>query len=91
MFRFTGKAPAQFRVLGGDANRTGVQVAFAHHDAAFNDQRCRGEAEFIGAQQGTYHDIAAGTHTAINLYRYTAAQVIHDQGLVGFCQSDFPG
>ena len=36
-----GKAGAQHRVLGGDADRAGVQMAFAHHDAAGGDQRRR--------------------------------------------------
>ena len=34
VLRFAGEALAQFRVLGGDTDRAGVQVAHAHHDAA---------------------------------------------------------
>ena len=37
VFRFRGEALAQFRILRGDADRAGVEVTFAHHDAAFGD------------------------------------------------------
>ena len=42
-----GEAPAQFRVLGRHADRAGVQMADAHHDAAHGHQRPRGKAEFL--------------------------------------------
>ena len=58
---------AQDRVLSGDADRAGVQVAFAHHDAAFNHQRCGGKAEFIGTQQGADDHVAAGFHLTVGL------------------------
>ena len=54
-----GEALAQHRVLGGDADRAGVEVALAHHDAAGRDQRRGGEAEFVGAEKRTDHDVAA--------------------------------
>ena len=42
---------AQLRVLRGHADRAGVEVADAHHDAAERHQRRRREAELLGAQQ----------------------------------------
>ena len=36
-----GELGAEDRVLGGDADRAGVQVALAHHQAAHRDQRAR--------------------------------------------------
>ena len=39
MVRVTGEFLAQLRVLGGDADRTGVEVAHAHHDATEHRQR----------------------------------------------------
>ena len=42
---------AQLRVLRRDADRAGVEVADAHHDAARRDQRRGGEAELLGAEQ----------------------------------------
>ena len=47
-----GEALAQHRVLRGDADRAGVEVALAHHDAAGGDQRRGREAELVGAEQG---------------------------------------
>ncbi len=42
---------AQHRVLRRDADRAGVQVALAHHDAAFGDERRGRESELVGAEQ----------------------------------------
>ena len=55
-----GEALAQHRVLRRDADRAGVQMALAHHDAAGGDQRRRREAELVGAEQRTDDDVAAG-------------------------------
>jgi hypothetical protein len=55
-----GEALAQHRVLRGHADRAGVEVALAHHDAADDDQRRGGEAELVGAQQRADDDVAAG-------------------------------
>uniref|UniRef100_A0ABM0MLP6 Uncharacterized protein LOC102810278 n=1 Tax=Saccoglossus kowalevskii TaxID=10224 RepID=A0ABM0MLP6_SACKO len=65
---------AQHRILRGHAHRAGVQVALAHHDAAFDDQRRRGEAELVGAQQSADDDVAAGLHLAVGLHADAAAQ-----------------
>ena len=40
----SGEALAQHRVLGGDADRTGIEMALAHHDAAGRNQGRGGEA-----------------------------------------------
>jgi len=37
--------------LRGDADRAGVEVALAHHDATERDERRRGETELLSAQQ----------------------------------------
>ena len=46
-----GELLAQLRILRGDADRAGVEMADAHHDAAERDQRRGGEAELLGAEQ----------------------------------------
>ncbi len=68
-----GEARAQHRVLRGDADRAGVQMAFPHHDAAGSDQRRGGEAEFVGAEQRTDDDVAPGAQAAIDLHGDAAA------------------
>ena len=90
MFRLAVEARAQHRVLGGNANRAGVEVALAHHDAACGDQRSRGKAELIRTQQGGNRHVAAGAQAAIGLHADAAAQVVEDQRLLGFGQADFP-
>jgi hypothetical protein len=63
-----GEARAQHRILGGDADRAGVEVALAHHDAAFDDQRRGGEAELVGAEQRADDDVATGLDLAVDLH-----------------------
>ena len=46
-----GELLPQLRILRRDADRAGVQVADAHHDAARDDERRRREAELLGAHQ----------------------------------------
>ena len=85
-----GEALAQHRVLRRDADRAGVEMALAHHDAAGRDQRRGGEAELVGAEQRADHDVAAGADAAVDLHRDAAAQPVGDQRLVGFGEADFP-
>ena len=85
-----GEALAQHRVLGGDADRAGVEVALAHHDAAGGDQRRGGEAELVGAKQRADHDVAAGAKAAVDLHGDAPAQPVGDQRLVGLGEPDFP-
>ena len=49
--RLAAEARAQLGVLRRDADRAGVEVADAHHDAARDDQRRGREAELLGAEQ----------------------------------------
>ena len=91
MLGLAGEALAQHRILGRHADRAGVEMAFAHHDAARGDQRRGGKAEFVGAQQRADGDVAAGAKAAIHLHRDAAAQAVQHQSLLGFGQADFPG
>ena len=84
MLRISLEALPQFRVLGGHAHRTGVLVAGPHHDAAQGQEWGRGEAEFLGTQQGGHDHVAAGLELAIGLQHHAAAQVVHHQDLLGF-------
>ena len=47
MLWLSGEPLAQNRILGSHPNRTGVQMAFAHHNAPRGYQRCGREAELI--------------------------------------------
>ena len=82
---------AQHRILCGHPHRAGVQVALAHHDAAFDHQGRRGKTEFIGPQERTDHHVAAGLHLAISLHADAAAQTVEHQRLLRLGQAQFPG
>ena len=66
----------QLRVLGGDADRAGVQVADAHHQAAHHDDGGSGEAELLSAQEGAAHHIAAGLQLAVHLNDDAVAEIV---------------
>ena len=85
------EARAQNRVLGGDADGAGIQVALAHHDAAHGDEGHCGEAEFFRAEQGGDDDIAAGLQLAVGLHADAAAQIVEQQDLLRFREAEFPG
>ena len=79
------------RILRGNAHRTGVQVALAHHDAAHGDQRRGREAEFLRAQQRRDHDVAAGLQLAVGLHVDASAQIVQQQHLLRLGEAKFPG
>ncbi|GAA3068195.1 hypothetical protein GCM10020000_60710 [Streptomyces olivoverticillatus] len=66
-------------------------MADAHHDAAGDDERCGGEAELLGAEEGGDHDVAAGLELAVGLHDDAVAQAVEQQGLLGFGQAQLPG
>ena len=65
---------AQHRVLGGHADRAGVEVADPHHDAAGDHQRRGGETELLGAEQRRDHHVATGLELAVDLDDDAVAQ-----------------
>jgi hypothetical protein len=65
--RLAGEPLPQHRVLGGNADRAGVEVAHAHHDAAGHHQRRGREPELLRAEQRGDHHVAAGLELAVDL------------------------
>src|SRR3974390_1453404 len=90
VFRLAAETFAQHRVLSGDADWAGIEVAFAHHHAAGGDQWRGSEAEFVGAEKRAYHHITAGADAAVDLHANPAAQAVDDQRLMGPFQAAFP-
>ena len=90
VLRLPGELAAQHGILRRDADRTRVEVALAHQDAAFDDQRRRGEAEFVRAQHRADGDVAAGLHLAVDLHGDAAAQAVQDQRLLRLREPQLP-
>ena len=76
MLRVAGEFLAQFRILRRDADRAGVQMANAHHDAAERDQRSGGKTKFLRAEQRGDDHVAAGLQLAVGLHHDAAAQIV---------------
>ncbi len=74
--RLAGEPRPQLRVLGGDPDRAGVQVADPHHDAPAHHEGGGGEAELLGAEQGRDDDVAAGLELPVGLHDDPVAQPV---------------
>eukprot|EP00967_Tisochrysis_lutea_P075910 scaffold102444_cov32-Tisochrysis_lutea.AAC.3 len=67
MFGFASELGTQLGVLGGNAHGARVQVALPHHDTAKRDERRRGEAELLRAEEGRNGNVLARLELAIGL------------------------
>ena len=88
--RLAVESGTQFRVLGGDADRAGVEVADPHHDAAGHHQRRGGEAVLLRAQQRGDDHVAGGAHAAVALHGDPVPQPVEHQRLLGVGEADLP-
>ena len=91
MVCIAGKSSAQLGVLCGDTDRAGVEVAFTHQDAPFDDEGGGGQSPFFGAEQCGYGDIATGFHLSVGLKDDPAAELVFYESLVRFGETQFPG
>ena len=82
---------AKFRVLRRHAHRTGVQVAFPHHDAAHRNERSGGKPKLLRTEQGRDRNVPAGLKFSVHLQAHAAAQVVHHQDLLSLRESELPG
>ena len=85
-----GELLAEFGVLRGDADRTRVEMADAHHHAARHDERRGREAELLGAQQRGDDDVAAGLQLPVDLHDDAVAQTVHEQRLLRLGETELP-
>ena len=90
VLRIAGELLAQLGILRGDADRAGIQMARAHHDAAQRLQRPGGESKFFRAKQGADDDVAAGLQLPVDLDADAAAQVVENKHLVRFGEPELP-
>jgi hypothetical protein len=91
VLRLAGETCAQNRILRSDANRTGVQVTLAHHDATHgNEGRCR-EAELFRPEQCSDHNVAARLQLSICLHLNARAQIVEQQNLLRLREAKLPG
>ena len=91
MFGLSLEFSTQHRVLGCNTDGTCVEMAFAHHDAAFGNQGRCCKAKFISPQKRSDHHITPGFHLSIGLNRDSPAQTIKHQRLLGLGKAKLPG
>ncbi len=81
---------AKLGILRGDADWAGVEMALSHHDAAHRDEGRSAHADFLGAEQRSDHDVAAGLYLSIRLKNDSASEVVHDQRLMRLRDTELP-
>jgi hypothetical protein len=80
----------EIEILGGDANRAGIQMALADHLASHGEQREGAEAETFRPEQGSNHHVTPGAHTPVGFQHHTGALAVGDKDLMGLCNSQLP-
>ena len=90
MFGLPDEFLSKMGILGGNPDRAGIQVAFAHHDAADRHQRCSGKSEFFRTKHSCDHHISSGFKLAVGLQPDPPPEAVEQQGLVCFRKSQFP-
>lgn len=85
------KLLAENRVLGRDPHGARVLVTLPHHDAPDRHQGGGAEPVLLGPQKRSNSDVAARLELPISLEHGAPAQVVCDQGLVGFREAELPG
>ena len=64
-------------------------MAFSHHNTTQHNQGRGAKGKFFGSQDGRQDNIAPGFKLAVGLQADTSAQVVQQQGLVGFGDPEF--
>jgi len=88
--RFAIEASTEFFVLRGDADGAGVEMALAGHNAADGEERGGAEAEFVGAEECAYDDVARKFQAAVDAERDAGAKAGADKSVMCFTKADFP-
>ena len=78
-------------VLGRDACGAGVLRAYAHHHAAYRNQRSCRKTEFLGAKKRSDGHVTAAHQLSVRLQDDTVPEPIFDQSLMGLCDPQLPG
>ncbi len=78
------------RILGGDADRAGVEMADAHHDASRDDERRGREPELLRAEQRGDDDVPPRLQLPVHLDDDTVAQLVHHQRLLCLGEPQLP-
>ena len=77
--RLAGEARPETRVLGGDADGAGVEVADPHHHAAGDHQGGEAKPNSSAHQQRADHHVAAGLELAVGLHDDPVAQPVEQR------------
>ena len=90
IFRLSGKSLSKFRILHCHTDRTGVQIAYPHHNTAKRYQRSRGKSEFLCTKDCRNRHITSAHQLSVGLDSDSFPKAILYQRLMSFRKSQFP-
>ena len=90
LFRRSLELRPKIVALRADADRAGVGVTLADHDAAHRDQRRCADTVFVGAEHCRHDNVAAGLQATVGAEHDLVAKIVHAQDLMHFRQAHFP-
>ncbi len=82
---------AQLGLLRRDSHRARVEVAGAHHEAAFSEQQSGAERKLVGAEQGCDDDVPTRLHAAVDPEPNSTAQARGNERLLCLRNAELPG
>ena len=85
-----GELLSQLRILGGDTDRAGVEVAVPHHDAAHTTSGAVAKPYSSAPSRRGDDDVSAGLELAIGLDDDTVTQTVEHQRLLRLGQPELP-
>ena len=78
---------SELGVLGGDAQRTGVEVALAHHYTAQHNETGGTKTKLLGSEQCHGDDVSTSLYLSIHLQAHLSTQSVFHQCLLCFAQT----
>ena len=90
VLRRGGEFGAQLRPLRRDPDRTGVEVARAHHQAALGKQQRGAERDLVRAEERRDDDVPAGLQPPVDAQPDAAPQPFRDEGLLRLGEAELP-
>jgi hypothetical protein len=67
-----------------------LTVTLPHHDASHSNEGSGSESPLLGTQETSDSDVATSSDLTVSLDGYSATEIIEDQGLVSFGETELP-
>ena len=90
IFRFAFESLSQLRVLSCNTYRTGIKIAYAHHNTAHCYKRSCGKAEFFCSKHAGDCDVTTAHKLSVSFYYNPWTKTIFNKSLMRFSKAKLP-